>query len=597
VRTRIVLVALAGSLAFAGIAQAYFGELDPSFDGDGKVVANGPGGGRDEIKSVAVQSDGKIVVTGAMDTDTTAGSDPDFAVARYNENGSPDAGFGGGDGLVTTDIGTGDFPGDLAIQPDGKIVVAGECDMGVTTGYDVCVVRYNDNGTPDTATFGGGDGIVTTNVAPGSNEDYASGVAIESGGAPNWNIVVSGGSDMGGTTDWDFLVARYKSDGLLDTTGFGNPNGFVTTDFTGNHDGDGDFGGEMALQSDGKIVVAGDVFVTDTDRDFGMARYNTDGGPDTTFDGDASMPGFPGDGKVTTSFSSGSDSTRGVAIQGDGKIVAAGFAGNPSEFALARYNSLDGTLDTAFDGDGGSGDGKVMTLLTSGTVFAAAQDIAIQPDGKLVVAGSADTDPGAGFNHDFGVARYNAADGTLDPSFACDGTATTAIAPDGNADQARGVAVQSDGKIVAAGLAEESLGLAESDDFALVRYGPGSSSCTPATVAPEIPAPNPLPPAPAGTCAGKVATISGTEGPDQLAGTAGADVIAGAGGNDTISGLGGNDLICGGAGNDSLKGGAGKDVLRGEAGKDVLKGGGSRDTCAGGGGRDRAATCERLKSI
>jgi uncharacterized delta-60 repeat protein len=591
VRTRIVLVALAGSFAFATIAQAFFGELDSSFDGDGRVVTNGPGGGRDQINSAVVQSDGKIVVAGFMDTDATPSIDPDFAVARYNDNGSPDSSFGGGDGLVTTDIGADDFPGDLAIQPDGKIVVVGECDMGAT-GFDACVVRYNDNGTPDTATFGGGDGIVTTNVAPGSNEDYASGVAIEPG-VSNWNIVVSGGADMGGTTDWDFLVARYKSDGLPDTSGFGTPNGFVTTDFSGNHDGDGDFGGELALQpSDGKIVVAGDVWVTAADRDFGMARYNTDGSPDTAFDGDASMPGFPGNGKVTTSFSSASDSTRGVAIQGDGKIVAVGFAGDPSEFALARYNPLDGTLDPSFDGDGGSGNGKITTLLTSGTVYAAAQDIAIQPDGKLVVAGAADSDPGAGFNADFGVARYNAGDGTLDTSFACDGTTTTAIAPNGNTDQARGVAIQTDGKIVVAGHAEETLGMTESDDFALVRYGPGSSSCIAAT-----PPGTAAPSTPSGTCAGKEATIGGTQGPDRIAGTAGADVIAGAGGNDTISGLGGNDLICGGPGNDRLKGGPGKDILRGEAGTDVLKGGGSRDSCAGGGGRDRAVTCERLKSI
>jgi uncharacterized delta-60 repeat protein len=575
-----VLVALAGSLVFAGIAQAFDGVLDPSFSGDGFLLVDGPAGDHDEITAVAVQTDGKIVAAGEMDMDPTATTRRDFAVARYNADGSPDMSFGGGDGVVTTDIGTNtdDLAGRVAIQPDGKLVVAGECNMGATTGFDVCLVRYTDAGAPDLG-FGGGDGIVTTNVAPGANEDYGAGVAIEPG-TSDWKIDVAGAADMGGTTDYDFLMLRYKSDGSLDTTGFGNPNGYVLTDFSGNHDGDGDFGGAVALQSDGKIVGGGDAFGTGADRDFGVVRYDTDGNLDPTFDGDASMPGFPGNGKVTTTFSIANAQARGVAIQGDGQIVVGGFAGDPSEFALTRYNAADGTLDTSFDGDG-----RVTTPFPGG---AAVQDIAIDPSGRLVVAGGADSDPGGGINRDFAIARYSASNGALDPDLGGDGTVTASIAPGTNSDTARAVAVQTDGRIVVGGFAELVPSLFDSDDFALARFGPGSSL-------PETTTPGP--PASPGSCAGRQATITGTETSDQIVGTARPDVIAGAGGNDTISGLGGNDLLCGGPGNDRLKGGAGKDLLRGEAGKDKLKGGPSRDTCIGGAGRDTAAACERPKSI
>jgi Ca2+-binding RTX toxin-like protein len=128
----------------------------------------------------------------------------------------------------------------------------------------------------------------------------------------------------------------------------------------------------------------------------------------------------------------------------------------------------------------------------------------------------------------------------------------------------------------------------------------GPFPCMPQTSAPPEPPSQPPPtvtPPPTMTCAGRSATITGTEGADQLPGSPGVDVIAGLGGNDAILGRGGNDVICGGPGRDTLKGGKGKDTLLGEKGKDALNGGPSRDLCKGGKGNDTASKCEVEKSI
>ena len=230
------------------------------------------------------------------------------------------------------------------------------------------------------------------------------------------------------TATRDFALARYNTDGSLDASFSGD--GRETTDFA-----DADEANGVALQPDGKIVavgVAGGVDSFGSNGDFALARYNTDGSLDTS---------FSGDGKQTTSLG-GSDFATGVAIQGDGKVVAVGFThefGSAEGFALARYNA-DGSLDTSFSGDG-----------RQTTVFAGsggANEVAIQADGKIVVVGSA---PGG-----FALARYNT-NGSLDTSFSGDGKQTT-----GFAGAAHGVVLQAGGKIVAVG---DSGG-----NFALARY-------------------------------------------------------------------------------------------------------------------------------
>jgi uncharacterized delta-60 repeat protein len=360
------------SLLVVSTAHSTPGSLDTSFDTDGKVIT-AFGSGYDYGQAVAIQADGKIVVAGYTDY----GTDDDFALARYNSDGSLDSSFDT-DGKVTTDFNSdNDYGYAVAIQTDGKIVVAGGSDNG--SDYDFALARYNSDGSLDTSFDGDasmpgfpGNGKITTDV--GSSSGYGSAIAIQSDG----KIVVAGESYNG--SDDDFALARYNSDGTLDTSF--DTDGMVTTDF-----GSYDAGCAVAIQTDGKIVVAG-TSNNGSDDDFALARYNTDGSLDTSFDTD---------GKVTTDFNSDNDYGYAVAIQTDGKIVVAGGSDNGSDydFALARYNS-DGNLDNSFDTDG-----KVTTDFNSDNDCGYA--VAIQTDGKIVVAGESDNSSG----YDFGLARYN----------------------------------------------------------------------------------------------------------------------------------------------------------------------------------------------
>jgi uncharacterized delta-60 repeat protein len=282
------------------------------------------------------------------------------------------------------------------------------------------------------ATFGG-DGKVTTNFTSGS--DNASGVAIQ---AADGKLVVAGTANYRGA-DARFALARYDPDGSLDTTFSGD--GRVTTNFTSRFDG----AFSVAIQADGKIVAVGESGGTgagDGAR-FALARYDADGTLDAT---------FGGDGKVTTNVSRGADIIFGLAIQpADDKIVVTGrTAGSGGRIAVARYDP-DGTLDATFGGDG-----KVATNLTRGEDRA--DELAIQPlDGKIVVAGAANY---LSNRARFTVVRYEA-DGTLDATFDGEGKVMTDMTS--TFDAAFGVAIQADGKIVVAGQAANRMGLARYD--------------------------------------------------------------------------------------------------------------------------------------
>ena len=205
-----------------------------------------------------------------------------------------------------------------------------------------------------------------------------------------------------GAAAGDFAVARYNSNGSLDTSFSGD--GKQTTDLGGVVTGDGANG--VAIQANGKIVAVGVAGATShaSPNDFGLVRYNPNGSLDTT---------FSGDGKQRTDFGFESDEARGVAIQGDGKIVAVGGEAVEEfgDFALARYNP-NGSLDTSF-----SGDGKQTTDFGG---FDNANAVALDSDGRIVAAGSASV----GTDRDFALARYNA-NGSLDTSFSGDGKQTT----------------------------------------------------------------------------------------------------------------------------------------------------------------------------
>ena len=379
----------------------------------------------DDGKSVAVQSDGKIVVAGYA----TVGCASNIALVRYNMDGSLDKSFNG-TGKVITAVGDGDCKGEgLALQSDGKIVVAGySFKPGGKDRAEFTVLRYNPDGRLDSGF--GKSGKETTEI--GRDADDATSVALQSDGK-----IVAAGRTFAPTNN-DFAVARYDRDGKLDLSF--NATGKATADFSKL-----DYGRGVAVQSDGKIVVAGDAEHGDG-RIFAVARFNADGTPDISFNKT---------GKLTTDFGSGNAEARGVAVQSDGKIVVAGYASpnNIENVALVRCNA-DGNLDTSLGGTG-----KVITpVALSGSN---ATSVALQSDGKIVVAGFAVDSSGRCY--DFALVRHNA-DGSLDTSFNDGGKVTTPI---GNGDaRCEAIALQKDGKIVAAGWASNG----EDNDFAVVRY-------------------------------------------------------------------------------------------------------------------------------
>ncbi len=330
------------------------GSLDTSFDADGKVTTNVLGF-RGEATAVALQPNGKIVAAGYTYTGYIFnGADRDFAVVRYNQDGSLDLSFDG-DGKVTTDfLNFHDDAYSIALQPDGKIVVAGYSYSGSSN--DFALTRYNTDGSLDT-TFDG-DGKVTTAI--GSSDDEAFSVAIQ----PDGGIIVAGFSRNGSTNE-DFAVVRYNADGSLDTTFDGD--GKLTTDVVGSED----FAKSVTLNSDGKIVVGGHSY-DGSSTDFALARYNADGSLDTT---------FGTNGTVTTDVLTSNDYAYSVVLEPDGKIVAGGqsYNGSNYEFALVRYHT-DGSLDVSFDSDG-----KVTTDFLSSDEGGAA--VVVEPDGRIVIAG------------------------------------------------------------------------------------------------------------------------------------------------------------------------------------------------------------------
>lgn len=409
---------------FAVVRFGSNGILDTSFDVDGKVTTP-IGTSFSFAKSAAIQTDGKIIAAGNSNNPLNT----DFALIRYTPTGSLDTTFNGSGKLITRELGTKGELKAIAIQTDGKIVAAGNSYSGVN--YDFALVRYNSNGSVDT-TFAGGK--VTTLV--GSSDDGANAVAVQVDG----KIIAAGFSNTSGGSV--LAVVRYNIDGSLDTSF--DTDGIVTTSFGGTINQ----AYAVSIQTDGKIVAVGSGF-NGSNEDFAVARFNSDGSLDTTFDTD---------GRVTTAVGTGHDEAFALQIQTDGKIVTAGysFAAN-KDIAVVRYNA-NGSLDTTFDSDG-----KVTTAI--GPAADDANSVAIQPDGKIIVGGSSNT----GTKSNFAIVRYNS-DGSLDTSFDTDGKVTTAIGT--STDYISSIGLESDGKIVAAGT---TFVTSLSYDFALARYNANGS--------------------------------------------------------------------------------------------------------------------------
>jgi uncharacterized delta-60 repeat protein len=419
--------------------QAAAGSLDPSF-GNGGIVTTDFFGRVDEPAAVAVQPDGKIVVAGIAFASDQNGYD--FAVARYNHDGSLDSSFGSG-GKVTTDFFQhNDYAFSMALQPDGKIVVVGEAVMTSTKTF-AAAARYNPDGSLDVG-FGTG-GKATLDFGGGFGE--ATAVALQSDG----KIAIAGVFRNLEATFESLLLARLNSSGAVDA-GFGN-GGMITAPAVKSFNVP--FG--VATQPGGKIVVSGyssDLSVAS--RVFTVLRFNASGTPDVSF----GAGGF-----VTTSFFGQGDLGSNVLLLADGRIVVAGTANDTQgvgNFGLARYNA-DGTLDSTF----GSG-GKAATAFSGGK--AAASWAALQADGKIVLAGEfvdGSNTPA------IALARYNS-DGSLDTSFGTAGLTTTSIF--GISDLAKAVAIQADGNIVVAANTQKTQD-GNSEDFGVLRYigGPTAS--------------------------------------------------------------------------------------------------------------------------
>jgi uncharacterized delta-60 repeat protein len=441
--------------------------------------------------SLAVQPDGRIVVAGVSAGATTA-----FSVGRFNANGTLDTTFGV-NGLATINFSgsTGDQANAVAIQADGKIVVAGSATLAGLQQFGL--VRFNANGSLDT-TFGKG-GFVT--IPTPSLAAAADSIVVQTNG----RIVVAG------TAGGNFAIARVHSDGLQDSDFNGNgidvfnigltlapafvpPTGTVDTLTS------------MSLQPNGQIVIAGYTNLNATKDGINPAPINALGVPYTT----GIITGATNTGPITVTapnhglisgtrvditgvqgdtaadgswtitvvdsnhfFLNGSNGTSsGTYTSGGTWTVVPPKAWN---FAVARLNAQNGLLDSSFAGTGiaildffhALAGGKSIGLGDD-----MAEDVVVQPDGKIVVAGRTWMDDNLQIKPNFGLARFNA-DGSLDQSFNLDGIVYTDFSPDFSdaQDLAYSVALQGDGKIVVAGTSNRATnGAAQNDGFALVRY-------------------------------------------------------------------------------------------------------------------------------
>ncbi len=401
----IFLAALLGS---TGSVCAADGDLDPLWNSDGVATI----GVTDTIYQgyrIALQCDGKVVVAGIANG---AGESADLAVVRFNADGSLDSSFGTA-GLFAINVGDFGSSGlDLAIQPDGKIVVVGTVYNDIFSGgIGFLVIRLTNGGVPD-STFSG-DGIFGFNF---DGSSWAQAVAIQDDG----RIVI-----VGRTNNLSAMaVARLTTGGALDSSFSGD--GKVLVDFTMGDDEAWD----VVMQEDGRILVVGDA-----DTGVGsvavVVRLLSNGTLDTTF-------GSGGGGGAAINF--GYDSFgRAIALQKDGKIVIAGITDSATSVAVARLTT-GGLLDPTFSGDG---------MVTRDFNYGPDEgwDVAMQGDGRIVVAGSGYVDG----LHYVALLRFTT-DGTPDPTLGGYGYSLVSF---GFNAFGRGVAIQPhDHKIVATGFVQ-----------------------------------------------------------------------------------------------------------------------------------------------
>jgi uncharacterized delta-60 repeat protein len=428
-------------VACAGTATAAPGDLDPSFAGGGKLTL-APGGKQTEIDDVAVEPDGKLVLAGWIDQ----GGSLDFLVVRLNTDGSFDQGFGSG-GVATMNFPakgtTNDTGSGVAIQPDGKIVVAGTSHDN-SQGVDrIAVGRFNPNGTPDASFNPAGipdsPGVVGEELI--NLNATANDVALD----PSGRILVAGGW-VGGAffLGVDAYVLRLRSDGAPDSS-FNGGNAIF-------HFGYGDASDQpesvsrIALQPDGKIVLPG-IAANSTNQDAALARVSPGAVLDPDFNGGAFVYGR---GDTT-------DTAQDAALEPDGHILVAGTGFQGNSMLLVR-SSPAGPFEKWSNG--------LTTLFVDYGKPSIANAIALQSNGKIVLGGSA--------GGDVAVARVGPT-GIADSTFGPDGKRTVSF-PGGDA-EAFAMALQADGRIVLTGRSGNSGAVVRvQGDTAAQGGGPGGPS-------------------------------------------------------------------------------------------------------------------------
>lgn len=404
--------------AIAGSA----GALDFTLDADGKLIFS-LGAGNASARAAAMAPDTSFYLGGTVDN----GGETDFFVTHHQPSGAINKNFGT-TGAVALDFGgANDQATALIRQPDGKILIAGRASISGTDRF--ALARLTALGTLDMGF--GASGRAT--VAVGSGDSAIAAVAIQSSGA-----IVSVGSAKNGNAP-AFGLSRHASNGALDTTFSGT--GQMNLGFGGISDR----GQAVAVQPDGKILVAGDSF-NGTDQDGAVARLNSDGTLDTSF-------GI--NGKIFLDAGGGSqDRIFSMLVQPDGMILLGGSSGiGTQDFAMVRLTS-SGTPDPNFGTNG-----RIVIPLSSGNDEI--HHMLLADDGKIIASGFSSV----GSDADFATVRvlFN---GTLDSSFGTNGITFTSLGS--TADVAWSSAFQGNGKILIAGETQNA-GLA---NVAVIRLWP-----------------------------------------------------------------------------------------------------------------------------
>ncbi len=422
------------SLAGSSTARAQVpGDLDSTFNSVGFVITP-IGTSNDIANAVAIQADGKIVAGGYLVIPPDVLEGVDMGLVRYNIDGSLDNSFGIG-GKVVSDLDYADEQINwVGIQPDGKIVVAGEVYNFNNLNRDFLVARYLSDGTLDSSFAT--NGWAFTQIGPGHEQGLAG--ALQTDG----KIVVVGLSVDGGGSQY-FATVRYNSDGSVDTA-FGT-GGKISTPIDGNQG----LANAVTIQTDGKILVTGN-HVNSGKSDLAVVRFNTDGSLDN---------GFGTNGIVNMAGGSFGGFPEAIAVQSNGKIILGGYYYTianytDTDFFVKRLNS-DGTVDTSF---GTAGETITVIGASHDRVFA----MALQPTGKIVVVGDY-MDPNPPYYSNIAFVQYTSG-GSLDTTFGDSGIVTMSVGP--GSDSPVDVGLQSDGKIVLAGDSYNG----SNNDFLVLRY-------------------------------------------------------------------------------------------------------------------------------